>query len=262
MTGNPVRIAGGDERTGTAVAAEDVTGTRLERSLLIRADGSRDTTSEVTWLQAADLYCDVRRPRGFGAVIGRCLDELDTDDLRVLATQEAFAGRLIPHPSHVEWTHAVDLQPGTAADEGTLTRVDDSTLIEHGYRDPYVEEWRITATGAVTEHLLAEDHTGVAGLLIRVGKHFGYARARATPISEIPLPEQIFTAASVADARALFDCEVSLGVVDDDDRWIITVSTLPFREGTDLSPSRTGTSLSTRDIGPDGSPVRRHWTIL
>jgi hypothetical protein len=65
------------------------------RSLLAWADGRRDTTTRVHWLQGPSLYADLRQPEArpsFAGVTG--FDDLDTTQIAWMARQEAFAGRL------------------------------------------------------------------------------------------------------------------------------------------------------------------------
>lgn len=242
------------------VRAAALRGSRLERTLLQRVGTAVDTTTRVVWLQAETLYCDVRRPAGMPAVTAPCLSALSLDDLLTLATQDAFAGRLVDHGGHVEWTRTVELHaPGPHADAGTLARLDDRTLVEHGHFEKYREEWAVTESALPTEEIaLVDTDTGAPGVLVRVGDHFGFARGRTTPLAE-DLTHAIRGAATLADARRALDCEISLGRVHDD-RWLVTTSTLPYRVGADLGPVRAGDdAVSTADVDPLGHAVRRRW---
>ncbi|WP_246442610.1 hypothetical protein [Rhodococcus triatomae] len=241
-------------------------GTRLERTLLRDGDGREDVTSAVTWLQGHALYCDLRRPEGFVPPTARCLDEMTLDDLHLLARQEAFAGRLAEHPDHVEWIRDVDLHPAVAPDAGTLEHLDVDTVLERGFHADYIEEWRVDSTGPVTEFLLADadadaDTESPRAVLLRAGRNFGYARPRSTALpARASLSALLDASVTVAEARSLLDCEVSLGIVGDD-RWTITRSTLPFREGTDLAVVVDGTEVTTSDIEPSGRPATRRWRV-
>ena len=67
-----------------------------QRSLLATADGRRDTTTRVSWLQAGRLYVDLRLPVPAPETPGvSCLRDLDRTQARALAQAEGFAGRLV-----------------------------------------------------------------------------------------------------------------------------------------------------------------------
>lgn len=242
------------------VRAAALRGSRLERTLLHRPGSADDTTTRVVWLQADALYCDVRLPAGLTTVTAPCLSALTLDDLLALATQDAFAGRLVDHGDHVEWTRTVELHaPGPHADAGTLTRHGERKLVEHGHFEDYLEEWSVTDSGLTTEEFaLVDTDTGAPGVLVRAGDHFGFARGRTAPVAG-DLADAIRGAATLTAAQSALDCEVSLGRIHDD-RWLVTTSTLPYRVGADLNPIHTGDdAVSTADVHPLGHAVRRRW---
>jgi hypothetical protein len=131
----------------TAVLVSDCIGL-WRRTLLIEADGSRDTGTDVTWLQGITAYVDSR----------------------------GFAGTLNQRGDVFEWHRALDLEPpGPHPDAGAM-RWQDGNLVETGVYADYVEHWSRdgfvgTPCGAV--FLVAPD--GEKGLLVRVGDHFGWA---------------------------------------------------------------------------------------
>ena len=76
----------------TAVLASDCAGL-WRRTLLIEADGSRDTGTDVTWLQGITAYVDTR----------------------------GFAGTLSQSDNVFEWHRSVDLEPpGPFPDAGSM----------------------------------------------------------------------------------------------------------------------------------------------
>ena len=131
----------------TAVLASDCIG-RWRRTLLIEADGSRDTGTDITWLQGITAYVDSR----------------------------GFAGTLSQADDVFSWHRAVELEPpGPHPDEGSM-RWQDGILVETGVHADYVEHWTrdgaaVTPCGA----LFLATPDGDAGLLIRVGDLFGWA---------------------------------------------------------------------------------------
>jgi len=56
------------------------------------------------------------------------------------------------------------------------------------------------------------------------------------------------------------DLEISLGTVEDD-RWLISRSTLPFRVGDDLAPELGSAEITVAERDTAGTPVRRRWTV-
>jgi hypothetical protein len=125
------------------------------RTLLIEADGSRDTETNVVWLQGISLFADVR---GAG---------------------EGFAGRLDQRLDVFEWTRLVDLQTPGLPDAGRMSWAGD-TLVEVGVHADYTEHWH-RELGPVEPcwGLLVSDPDDGAGVLLRVGERFGWAYRRA-----------------------------------------------------------------------------------
>ena len=116
------------------------------RTLLVEADGSRDTGTNVRWLQGLSLFVDVRGPG------------------------EGFAGQLDQRLDVFEWTRLVDLQPPGLPDAGRMSW-DGDTLVEVGVHADYTEHWE-------REAVPAQPCWGMllsAAVLVRVGDRFGWA---------------------------------------------------------------------------------------
>lgn len=113
------------------------------RTLLINADGSRDTGTEVAWLQGITAYVDTR----------------------------GFAGRLGQHGDVFEWQRLIDIEPpGPFPDAGRM-RVEADVLIEVGVHEDYVEHWvRQDGPAAPCWALFAD-----GAILVRAGAQFGWA---------------------------------------------------------------------------------------
>lgn len=130
----------------SAVAASDCAGL-WRRTLLIEADGSRDTGTDVAWLQADSTYVDSR----------------------------GFAGALVQRGSIFSWQRDVELQPpGPFPDEGEM-HWDGTTLVETGVHEDYVEHWHRTQPPSAPRGgwvLRAPD--GSRAVLVRVGQVFGW----------------------------------------------------------------------------------------
>jgi hypothetical protein len=235
------------------------------RSLLLTADGEADTTTDVTWLQAGALYVDLRRPSAVRVPsYVRCLRDLDRATACTLAGIEGFAGRLGADGPWARWERLVDLQPPSATpDEGRLV-AENGHVVETGRHVAYVEHWHRAPghSGPVAGLLLCETTTRAIGVLVRVGRVFGWARGRARPLPPGGrLVDHVAAARTTRDVHDLLDTEVAVGRIGRNGA-VRTGSNLPWRVG---APFRFGTDsarLVTEDVGPDGGPVRRKWEIL
>jgi hypothetical protein len=116
------------------------------RTLLVGADGSRDTSTQVRWLQGITAFVD---SRGFGGWLSQRADVF-------------------------EWNHFVSLQPpGPHPDAGRL-RWDGGTLVEAGVYADYVEHWQRHSAKVDPCWALTLSSDSGDGLLLRVGDLFGW----------------------------------------------------------------------------------------
>jgi len=132
---------------------------RWVRTLLTTATGHRDDTTEVTWLQAGELYVDLRGPAG--------------------AVSAGFAGRLVAHDADARWLRTIDLLPARATpDQGRLD-VHGDDLVETGRDGSYVEHWRRTSRPTDPVTAVSLRRGDVDAVLVRVGDHVGWAQSGA-----------------------------------------------------------------------------------
>jgi hypothetical protein len=127
------------------------------RTLLIAADGSQDTATEVAWLQGITGYVDTR----------------------------GFAGRLSQDADVFEWQRLIDIEPpGPFPDAGRM-HWEASTLVEVGVHENYVEHW-VLQDGPVAPcwALFAAD-----AILLRAGERFGWADRNGVLVDEIGGPQ-------------------------------------------------------------------------
>lgn len=247
---------------GAEVTRGDI-GHRNWRRLAMAVPGTVvDTSTEVQWLQAGELFIDLRTPAGMPAVTGRALGELTRADLLALCGQQAFAGRLLHDGAEWTWCREVDLHPADPLPDRGRLHLADGILVETGIGRDYFEDWAAGAPQPSGVELALCDDTGRPGLLLRVGEHFGYVRGRATGIAPTPgvALRDAVARADLESARALMDLEISLGTVEDG-RWVIARSTLPFRVGDDLAPELGSGEITVAERGTAGEPVRRRWTV-
>jgi hypothetical protein len=237
------------------------------RSLLVRADGTRDITTSVSWLQGERTFIDLRQPATLPAAasFGRCRNELSRAGCLELAEQQGFAGRLNFDGVYFEWVRSLDFQPPTAsADAGSLGW-DGNVLVERGRDVAYLEHWQREAAAPprpVCALKLRDNAEGVQGFLLRIGDCFMFARDRAAAVTpQHTLRQCIEQVPSLAEARALVDCEISLGEVRAGSLYI-TASTLPYRVDDVLDPRLARSALAVSDRTSAGTLCQRSFEIV
>lgn len=234
-----------------------------QRLQLSRPGQPVDTLARVDWLQGPVHYVDLRQPAPSPAIKARCLAALTHEEALLLAAQEGFAGRLALAGDAAEWLRAIDFRPSGLGDTGRLEARGD-LLVERGIAADYVEHWQREpaprdAVSGSARFTLAD---GRGAILVRHGNRFGYARARAVPLDG-PLPDLV-ASAKVEQARALVDCEVSLGTITPRG-WRIERSSLPWRVGALLlkpGASLAGARLTVRDVDAAGAPCPRPLALV
>lgn len=169
------------------------------RTLLIESDGSRDTGTNVVWLQGLSLFVDVRGPG------------------------EGFAGELDQRLDVFEWNRLVDLQPPGLPDAGRMSWADD-VLVEVGVHADYTEHWeRDPGSTEPCWGLLLS-----SAVLIRVGHRFGWAW-RSGDDADVSIGEidgtgwRITTSADISRIGTTLRPTLASGQlrVDDDIAWQI-----------------------------------------
>ncbi len=130
-----------------------------KRAWIEFADGTRDDTTTVVWLQTESLMADVRIGAGHDGLRHRAgLHDCSVDQLRVLASADASSGftecgsvdvdadgvRTATASWHTRG-HGINFQPVSAFPEpGLMSWNDDATvMIERAPSGAYVEEWRL-----------------------------------------------------------------------------------------------------------------------
>ena len=215
------------------------------------ADGTRDDTTTVVWLQTESLMADVRIPADRPIAADRAgLSDCTVDELRVLASADASTGFTECGPVVVgpdgtrggtaTWHtrgHGIAFQPVSAFPEPGLMswNADATVMMERAPSGAYVEEWRL-APGS--RELLSVTHVDDA-MIYRAGTVVVLVRDR---LVAIPRPARLADLLDDCEddrpmMEALLDCEFSVADLIDD-TWVITASTLPWREGTVLDVDR------------------------
>jgi hypothetical protein len=219
------------------------------RRSLIFADGRADRDSFVVWGQTASRFIDLRLP------VARLAPDAPLPTLELLAQQGGFAGDVIFADGACRWHRHIDFQPPDGStDEALLRREGDSLFEESFDRVDGVPAYREvfeqigTRSDSAGGMCLAFELVTLAGhafgmvgfapaILLLLDDVFMFARDRSRPP-----PPAIDLAALVigqcedaAGIALMLDCEISLGgLLPGPDRWHITHSTRPAREGTVL----------------------------
>jgi hypothetical protein len=236
------------------------------RSLIVHADGSRDATAQVRWLQAQSLFVDLRQAAALPDFLTlHCLNDLDAVHCTQLALQEGFAGRFGFDGGCFEWQRLIDFQPRSGGADAARLWWEGETLMEEGRDVPYLEYWQRDPT-VVTRPLAAlrlrEPQAGATAIALQLGTVFMYARDRQVELpAGTQLAECVAGAASLAAARALLDCEITLGSAGFGGN-VILASTHPWRVAAYFELRCADSTVSTRDVDAAGQPVLRRWEVI
>ncbi len=245
---------------GTAATRSDLAHRCWRRTAIVLPDNEIDTTTEVYWLQAGELYIDLRTPTDMAPITGTSLNTLTRDDLVTLCRHQAFAGRLAEDDGVWTWHRELDLHPAEDLPDRGRLHLADHVLVETGIGRDYHEDWVADDTAADSVELRLRDASGRLGMLLRVGNRFGFVRGRDAGLDAGALTDAV-AEADLEVARTLLDIEVSLGTVDQSG-WHITRSTLPFRIGDNLAPDLGAAEVTTAERDCSGAAIRRRWSVV
>lgn len=203
-----------------------------QRQWIECADGSRDDTSFVVWLQLPSLMADVRLSAAALALAGGT--SLSLSDLLVLAESDSSSGATVCTPvvngiATAEWSTAVGFQPVSAFPEpGALEWSKDGTvMMERAPSGAYMEEWHLLpdSRGPLSHSVLADGsewyRAGSVGVLVR---------DRPFPV---PRVERLTSLTDRADLEAAVDCEFSFCRLTGA-AWVVEHSTIPGRVGCEI----------------------------
>lgn len=181
----------------------------------IKAPGFADHTTRVHWMQAGDLYADIRVPAQRPELDAfTCLADVPRDMLDPFLEAEGFAGTIDVRDNHCTWRREINWQGVPEVDDIGLMSFKDEGLIEDGVLAEYRELWQAEPGEPLRGHRITfGDMTGIlvendAVFLIGIGP---------APSSNDNLGVQF------ASTYALGNWEGADGVA--------TLSTNPFCEG-------------------------------
>jgi hypothetical protein len=214
------------------------------RSWIKYDDGKFDDTSTVVWLQTESQMVDVRINGDRPDMANRSgLSECSVDELRAIAASDASSGFTKCGPAVIgadglrsataTWNtrgFGVNFQPVSAFPEpGLMSWNDDATVMtERAPSGAYVEEWRLVPG---SRDSLSVAHDGVVATY-RAGDVAVLVRDRAVPVPRLARLSELVDeyASDRALLEEILDCEFSVAERSGD-RWTITTSTLPWRQG-------------------------------
>jgi len=232
----PVRAAGG--------VPEWMLG-HFRRRTISFADGRSDERTQVHWLQSRTFTIDLRLADG-PPVAARALEDYDVQELRILANHEGWMADSLWADEVLSWQGGVSLQLHNRWPEPAQLRRIGNCMIEFAPSGAYVEDWRLQASrGPLIGLRLIDERDAQTGEvlqrgggLILCGEQLGWVQGRAQALDhgQTGLRERVEKAQG--DARslgALFGCETSLALVDNQGDYRVALSTLPARIGQSLS---------------------------
>jgi hypothetical protein len=131
------------------------------RTLLVEADGTRDTGTDVVWLQGSTAYVDSR----------------------------GFAGRLNQRGDIFEWSRPIDTAPLSESPDAGRMHWEAGTLVEVGVHADYTEHWvrddgPTTPLWALFLRFRQDD-----ALMMCVGELFGWADRSGVALGKVGGPE-------------------------------------------------------------------------
>jgi hypothetical protein len=212
------------------------------RSLLEQA-GVKDTATTVLVIQTEQYHADIRIPAHRPAFdVTKSLEDCSSAQLSWLATQQGFTGITQINSNVSQWLRDHDYQPfNHQRDIGEMIFESDDVLVETGIDVEYLEIWErvpdshlnlsVTHTSGENRH-----KTKVPARLFTANKTFAYVRPRSV---QLPIAKSMTEAIehdkpSWETLLDWLDFEISFGEIRDQQHGVITLSTLPFKEGNEM----------------------------
>lgn len=197
-----------------------------QRTLLTTTAGLHDASTEVYWLQTAELFADLRVPQPLPSSPAE------------LALQAGFAGRTAIDGAICQWHRAIDFQPPSGRDDiGRMHFERPDYLLEDGLDGSYHEVWeRLPESLGRNWGTWLSAADGRQGCLLLAGDYFLFAAGRAQALAPADSLTELLAVAS--EPQALLAFELSFGrCAGGSQPWCIALSTLPARIGQALLPA-------------------------
>ncbi|MEM9431796.1 MAG: hypothetical protein AAGA32_20285 [Pseudomonadota bacterium] len=144
----------------------------------LRHPGGEDRTTRVHWLQAGEIYADIRIP----AEREEAPSDLTslTEPPQSVVAAEGFAGRISVEDGVCTWTRTINWHGATARpDAGHVAFEPDGALLETGVHSDYTERWVREAVGPTEARVLRCG--SFTAYIVSVGSTFVFGCGRADP---------------------------------------------------------------------------------
>lgn len=182
----------------------------------IKAPGFEDHTTRVHWMQAGDLYADIRVPAKRPDLTGfTCLADVPSHLMAPLLKAEGFAGTIDVTESRCTWAREINWGGVPEVDDIGLMSFEGKALIEDGVLAEYRELWQPVPGVPLRGHRVI--FGDLSGILVENDTDF------LIGLGPDPAP--------ISGIGALFASTYAYGHWDGAD-GIATLSTNPFCEGT------------------------------
>lgn len=203
---------------------------------LLRTPKVEDTTTRVYWMQTQSWHADIRVPANRAPCKGKlALDQLTRDELFSLARQQGFSGTTVVEGEICRWLRQYDFQPPSGANDiGRMVFETPDRVLEYGVEADYFEVWE-RVPGSRGESFAGQLSDKPLTLLLGTGNLRMIVRPRKVPLPVSPGMSALAADKSTGTLRELMDFEISFGRTTSPNTWRIDLSTLPWREGEDIT---------------------------
>jgi hypothetical protein len=250
--------------TGNQTVPDHMIGCWIRRCIQF-ADGTRDTTTRVIWVQTASGMGDMRIRADRLPMPHRAgLDDCSDSELLSLSDQDCSCAMTVldettrPHPT-ATWPagdYGFAMQPVDSFPEpGWFEwREQGTCMMEWAPSGAYEEDWRLQSrVRDFAMHLVRAD-APVRTCLYIAGDHAMLARDRGVRVEQKrPLSDLVSARLQErAPVSALLDCEFSFARRRSGRRYEIQISSLPWREGATIDLNWAAAGEGPHRIDADG----------
>lgn len=203
---------------------------------LLRTPKLEDTTTQVYWMQTESWHADIRVPAGRPPCKGKlALDQLTRDELFALARQQGFSGTTLVEGDICRWLRKYDFQPPSGANDiGRMVFETPDRVLEYGVEADYFEIWE-RVPGSQGASFATQIRDEPLTLYLGAGRYRMLMRPRRMQLQTSANMSSLAADKTTDSLCDLMDFEISFGKATSANAWRIGLSTIPWREGEDLS---------------------------
>jgi len=201
---------------------------------LLRTPSTKDTTTQVFWLQTESWHADIRIPADRLRSAGKlALGDMTRDELVGLARQQGFCGTTEVDGDICRWLRRHDFQPPSGRNDiGRMVFESPDRVLEYGVEADYFEVWERQPGSA--DGSFARGTTDGREFLLGAGDYRMRVRPRVSQLPASPSLSVLASDAQDGELRDMLDFEISFGRRTGPGPWKIGLSTIPWREGEDV----------------------------